>query len=99
MKANVCGVKRMAGTAKSSGNAYEMCNIAVLVPVEQVNNPKMQINGAGFGVMEIPLAVESLPAFMNQKYPVQMTLQTEVRMRAGKPETIVVGFEPVAKAA
>lgn len=99
MKANVCGVKRMAGTAKSSGNAYEMCNVSVMVPVEQVNNPKMQINGAGFGVMEIPLAVEALPQFMQQKYPVQMTLLTEVRMRGGKPETIVVGFEPASKAA
>lgn len=99
MKANVCGVKRMAGTAKASGNAYEMCNISLLVPVEQVNNPKMQINGAGFNVMEVPLAIEALPAFMNQKYPVQVTLVTEVRMRAGKPETVVVGFEPLPKAA
>lgn len=99
MKANVCGVKRMAGTAKSSGNAYEMCNVAVLVPVEQVNNAKMQINGAGFNVMEIPLAVEALPSFMSQKYPVTLTLQTEVRLRSGKPETVVVGFEPMQKAA
>jgi hypothetical protein len=92
MKANVCGVKRMAGTAKSSGNAYEMCNISVLVPVEQVNNAKMQINGSGFGVMEIPLAVESLPDFMNIKYPVMMDLTTDVRLRAGKTETVVTGF-------
>lgn len=98
MKANVCGVKRMAGTAKGSGNAYEMCNISVLVPVEQVKNQKMQINGAGFGVMEIPLAVEALPAFMNQKYPVQMTLITDVRQRAGKAETVITGFEPLKAA-
>lgn len=98
MKANVCGVRRMAGTAKSSGNDYEMCNVAVLVPVEQVNTKTMQINGAGYGVMEIPLAVEALPQFMNQKFPSQMTLVTEVRIRAGKPETIVTGVE-AAKAA
>lgn len=100
MRANVCGVKRMAGTAKSSGNAYDMCNISLLMPIEQVNNPKMQINGAGFTVMEVPLAIEALPGFMNQKYPVQMTLVTEVRMRAGKPETVVVGFDsaPPSKA-
>jgi hypothetical protein len=99
MKANVCGVKRMSGTAKSSGAAYDMCNIAVLVPVEIINNQKMQINGAGFSVMEIPLAPEALPTFMGQKYPVQMQLQTEVRPRAGKLETVVIGFETLAKAA
>lgn len=99
MKANVCGVRRMAGTAKSSGNAYDMCNISLLVPVEQVNNAKMQINGAGFTVMEVPLAPEAMPVFMNQKYPVQVNLVTEVRLRAGKPETVVVGIEPGQKAA
>ena len=98
MKANVVGVKRMAGTAKSSGNAYDMCSIRVLTPIETVNNPKMQINGAGFDVMEIPLTVDALPKFMNQKYPVQMDLVTEVRLRAGKPETVVSGFELVQKA-
>lgn len=99
MKANVVGVKRMAGTAKGSGNQYDMCNISVLMPIEQVNNQKMQINGAGFSVMEIPLAVESLPQFMGLKYPVQVQLSTEVRMRSGKPETVVTGFEQLPKAA
>jgi len=93
MKANVCGVKRMAGTAKSSGNAYDMCNVTLLVPIEIVNNAKMQINGAGFSVMEMPLAVESLPLFMNQKFPVTLDLETDVRLRAGKPETVVVGIK------
>jgi len=99
MKAYVCGVKRMAGTAKSTGNAYEMCNISVMTPVEQVNNPKMQINGAGFAIMEIPLDVVALPQFMNLKYPVQMVLVTDVRMRSGKAETVVTGFEPLKVAA
>lgn len=90
----------MAGTAKGSGNAYDMCNITLLVPVEQVNNPKMQINGAGFSVMEMPLAVEALPQFMNLKFPVQLELTTDVRIRGGRAETIVSGHVPaVAKAA
>ena len=96
MKANVCGVKRMSGTAKSSGNAYDMCNITLLVPVEQVNNAKMQINGAGFSVMEMPLDVEALPLFMNLKFPATLELVTDVRIRAGKPETIVAGIVPKA---
>lgn len=100
MKALVCGVRRMAGIAKSSGNAYDMCNITLLVPVEIVNNAKMQINGAGFSVMEMPLAVESLPAFMNLKFPCQLDLETDVALRAGKPETVVVGVKAaLAKAA
>lgn len=101
MKANVAGVKRMAGTSAKSGNAYDMCNLTLLVPVEQVNNPKMQVNGAGFATMEMPLEVEALPAFMNIKYPATLDLETDVRPRAGKPETVVVGIKsaPAAKAA
>lgn len=102
MKANVCGVRRMAGTAKSSGNAYDMCNVSLLVPVEVVNNAKMQINGAGFSVMEMPLAVEALPQFMGLKFPCQVELVTDVKPRGGKLETVVVGLvgsRPAAAAA
>lgn len=96
MKANVCGVRRMAGTAKQSGNAYDMCTVTLLVPVENVNNSKMQINGAGFSTMEMPLLVEALPQFMNLKFPVTLELETDVRPRAGKPETVVSGIKPAA---
>jgi hypothetical protein len=104
MKATVAGVKRMAGTAKASGNAYDMCNLTCLVPVEQVNNPKMQVNGAGFTAMEMPVDVEALPVFMKLKYPLVLDLETDVRLRSGRPETVVVGIKeqataPVAKAA
>lgn len=100
MRANVCGVKRMAGTAKGSGNAYEMCNISILVPVEIVNTAKMQVNGAGYAPMEIPLDVAALPQFMNLKFPTTVDLVTDVRPRAGKMETVVVGIaQPLPKAA
>lgn len=96
MKANVVGVRRMAGTAKTSGNAYDMCNITLLVPVEVVNTPKMQINGAGFGVMELPLDPASLPQFMNLKFPASVELVTEPRPRGGKVETVVTGLAKAA---
>jgi hypothetical protein len=99
MKATVCGVKRMSGTAKQSGNAYDMCNITLLVPIEQVNNAKMQINGAGFSTMEMPLEIEGLTAFMSLKFPLVLDLLTDVRIRSGRAETTVIGFQPVKAAA
>lgn len=100
MKMTVVGVQRISGTAKASGNAYDMCNVMGLVPIEVVNNAKMQINGAGMKVMEIPLDPAALPEFMSLKFPSTVELVTDVRPRSGKLETVVVGIAPaLAKAA
>lgn len=92
MKMTVAGVQRIAGTAKASGNAYDMCTLIGLVPVEIVNNPKMQINGAGLKPMEIPLDVDALPQFMQLKFPLSLDLHIEPRPRSGKVESVVVGI-------
>lgn len=89
----VAGVQRIAGTAKASGNPYDMCNVSCLVPVEIVNG-KMQINGVGFKVTELPCDPACLSDFMaipKNEFPLELDLVTDVRARAGKFETIVVG--------
>jgi len=94
MKMTVVGVQRIAGTAKGSGNAFDMCNLTALVPVEVVNSPKIQINGAGSKPMEIPLDVAALPEFMSLKFPGIYDLVIEPRPRSGKFESVVVGLVP-----
>lgn len=101
MKMLVAGVQRIAGVAKGSGNPFDMCNVACLVPVEIVNG-KMQINGNGFKVTELPCDPEALKQFMQipkEAFPLELELETDVRARAGKFETIVVGCKPVLKKA
>jgi hypothetical protein len=101
MKIFVAGVERIAGTAKASGQPFDMCNLHALVPVEPTSGGKLTIQGSGFKAMDIALAIEALPQFlpMASKMPCWLDIETETRPRAGKFETVVVGLSPVPKAA
>lgn len=101
MKLLCGGVQRIQGVSKASGAPFDMCNLLALVPVEQINNSKVQIVGSGHKQMEMPLD----PAVLNEflplfgKGPVWIDLATEPRPRNGKFETTVVGILAAAKAA
>lgn len=97
MKMLVAGVQRIAGNSKSSGTPFDMCNLACLVPVEIVNG-KVQINGTGYKVSELPVDINSLPQFMAipaAKYPLELDLEVEPRPRNGGFEMVVVGFKSI----
>lgn len=99
MKMKVAGVQRIAGTSKSSGAQFDMCNLLILVPVENVNNAKLQINGTGFMVREMPCAKEALVKFMQipvDAFPVDLEIETEARPAMKGFETVVVGFKAPA---
>lgn len=94
MKILVAGVQRIAGTAKSSGSAFDMCNLLALVPVENVVG-KVTINGVGYKQMEIPMDVACLPLFLTipqDRFPLMLELELEPRPRMGKVETVVTGI-------
>ena len=91
MKMTVAGVQRVHGTS-GKGSAFDMCNLIALVPVEAFNNGKVDVSGAGFKVMELPLDHAALPHFLTLKYPCGVELLTEPRPRSGKLETVVVGM-------
>jgi len=97
MQLNVIGVKRVKGEGKESGLPYDICRIIALSPVEAVSTSKMQISGAGYEVAEMPLDTDALPKFLGLKFPVSLSLITDARPYRGKFETVVVGFEPIAK--
>lgn len=100
MKMLVSGVQRLRGTSKA-GSAFDMCSLLVQVPVENINNSKIQIVGAGLKQMEMPLDADAINEFLPlfTKGAVWLDLVTEPRPRNGKFETMVVGLTPMAKAA
>lgn len=92
MKMTVSGVQRIAGTAKATGAAFDMCQLLALVPIETSNGGKVQVNGAGLRAMELPLDPAALPQFMSLKFPCTIELLTEPRPQRGKLETVVTGI-------
>jgi len=94
------GVKGVAGTAKATGNPFEMCSVRVLVPIERGKFGTVTITGAGFEEAEVqcdPRAVAALSAF-DGKFPLRLTLITEQRFYRGKFETVCTGAQPLVAA-
>ena len=73
MKTQVLGVKRMHGTAKESGNPFDMASIFVIVPIEPTNSAKFSIEGFGYETGEMPLELEALKQFEHFKFLFKMT--------------------------
>lgn len=96
MKLQVIGVKRVQGTAKATGQPFDMCTLYAIVPIERVSNGKLEVTGAGFELAEVSLEAEALAAFKTVKFPAVLELHTDSRPRFGKFETVVTGFTPVA---
>lgn len=92
MKIHAAGVQRIKGTS-GKGNQFDMCNLLTLVPVEPVNNEKVNISGHGFKVVEMALDPTCLPQFAGIKFPSTIDVDLEPRPRMGKYETTVVGVK------
>ena len=97
MKILVAGVRRMAGTSKA-GSLFDMTTLSVLTPVERQSG-KINIDGAGYSVMELPVDVAVLAQFMGLKYPANYDVVIEPRPRSGRLESTVVGLAEPAKLA
>lgn len=98
MKLHVLGVKRIQGTSSKTGNEFDMCRLFAMVPIEP-NGGKTKIQGFGFELAEMELDPAALPKFNNLTFPCTLELLTDSRPFMGKLETVVVGFNTVAKAA
>ncbi|ALQ52062.1 hypothetical protein [Nitrosomonas ureae] len=91
MKIQVLGVKRMSGTAKESGNPFEMAALLAIVPIEQVSGSKFNVQGYGYEVGEMLLEPESIKQFEAFKYPCALELTMELVNYRGKISQIVTG--------
>lgn len=99
MKAFVIGVKRIAGTARSTGNPFDMTRVLVGSPIQPVQNDKMTVQGFGLEVNEIPMAPEALAQFRTVSLPATVELETDSRAYRGKLEMIVTGVRVAQKVA
>lgn len=96
MKMKVAGIQRIAGKSKATGADFDMCNLLILVAIENVNNAKIQINGVGFNIKEMPCAKEALVKFMqipSDAFPMDLEIETEPRPSIKGFETVVVGYK------
>ena len=100
MKTTVLGVKRIEGTAKVSGNPFDMCRLFCMVPIEQASG-KTKVSGFGYELGEMELLPESLASFASVKFPAQLDLMVEQKFMFGEFKSFVTGLlaAPVVKAA
>ncbi len=91
MRVRVCGVKRVEGKAKESGNPFDMCRVLVLVPVETVSSDKVRITGYGYELGEMELAPEALAEFSGLTFPADVELRTEQKFFRGEFKTVCAG--------
>ena len=91
MKIQVLGVKRMTGTAKESGNPFDMATLLAIVPIEQVAGAKFSVQGFGYETGEMVLDPDALKQFENFKYPCALELTLEIVNYRGKITQIVTG--------
>lgn len=92
MKVNVLGVKRIHGTSGKTGNAYDICNVLCIVPIELTDSKNMKLEGYGFDSVELALDPKAIPLFSDVKFPSVLDLETDSRSFMGKLETFVIGI-------
>lgn len=77
MRANVIGVVRLSGIGKESGKPYDFAQVLYLRPIELSASEKFTIQGFGFEVGKLDLAVDAMQQFQGVKFPAQLDLVVE----------------------
>ena len=95
MKIQVLGVKRMSGTAKESGNPFEMATLLAIVPIENVSGSKFSVQGYGYEFGEMLLEPDCIKQFESFKFPCALELSMELVNYRGKISQIVTGTSTV----
>lgn len=92
MKATILGCRRQKGISAKTNNPYDMCQLILQVPIEQVSNDKIQISGAGYETAVLPFDPEKESIFVSLKYPLVADIVTDSIPRFGQYETIAIGI-------
>lgn len=92
MKVQVLGIKSISGHSKEKGTPFSICNLLVVLPIENMTNPNVQITGYGFETSEMTVLPEAFPQFRDLKFPAMVELVLQVANYRGKIDTVVSGF-------
>jgi hypothetical protein len=77
MKVMVVSAQRARGTSAKTQNEYDICNLIVATPVENMSRPNRQVTGYGYQTQEIQLDPLCLGQFSKASYPCVMDLIIE----------------------
>lgn len=94
MRVLALGAYRMAGTAKTSGKAYDMGKLIIQQPIEIMANNTMQRTGYGYQATELDAEPEAI-AQMNFKFPCELDLEVGQKIAFGRLQAIVIGAKVV----
>ncbi|MFC4158453.1 hypothetical protein [Chitinimonas lacunae] len=75
MRVIAIGFSRMAGTAKASGNQYDMCRLQILLPQTSARTQSMERTAAGFQASELEVDSSRWHQFVNIPYPAHIDVQ------------------------
>lgn len=100
MKLNLISVTEATGTAKASGNPFQMLRANHLEPLEAVNTQNYQLMGKGFSVVETDVSqdfYESLSSYFIQQYGLKKSLvlvdvETRIVQRGRNSSTLITGW-------
>ena len=67
MKATFLGIKRIHGTKKADGSAYDFTRLTVIAPVEDVSRGKFNSSGYGMDATEHPCDPACMSLFADIK--------------------------------
>jgi hypothetical protein len=87
----------MKGTAKASGNAYEMCNLVIETKQESVASVKMQRVGLGLDTKELQMEFQAFERLSKLPvvYPFLADLEVGSTVGFRGLEAIITGVTPV----
>lgn len=101
MQVTARGAYRMKGTSKTSGNAYDMFNLVIEKPQENVSRPNMQRDGMGLDQQDLELTPECFQKLKVAGLPWPCRLELVVGSRVGFRglESVIEDFKLVGKPA
>jgi len=83
MRVQARGAYQMKGTAKSSGNAYDMYNLVIEVRQETVTRPNMTRIGLGLDQKELQITPECFAEMQGMNIPFPCPLDIDVGAKVG----------------
>lgn len=96
MKVILSGVAHRKGTAKKTGNKFDMKQAQILQPIENAASANYSCQGYGFEGVSLNVSDDcDLTPLAGVRFPVTCDLQLTTIFRAGGTVSRIVGFDNV----
>jgi len=94
MKVFVLGAQHMHGTARASGNPYDMKQLFVAAAQSPVQSDNRTLIPLGLTQSVIDISDEGFKQFHRAQlvYPIELDVTTDTEFRNGRAVTVITGF-------